>query len=412
MANKPILVKIDTSKNTTQLIKPNKGDDNLASNDNANDRLMNGISNSQATAPAQTATTSNTPTTGNSTTTGYQSPYSTQIQSILNGITNQQPFTYNMNTDPLYQQYAEQYTRDGNLAMRDTIGNADAQTGGYGSSYATTAGSQANDSYMQQLNDRVPELYQLAYGKYQDDLGNKYNELNALSTQDQYQYGQYRDKVADNQWQQNYNQAADQWQQQYDYQNDYDKQQQSNWDTQMNYQQQQDQQAQENQQEQQNYQTSYDLQQQQNWQNTYNEQVSQDKTANSQWQQQFSYEKQQAAKQAAKQAAASNKAASTSASSNAAKASQAKVEKYTGIVEDMFKATTKDELGDKVAKYSSADVWDYLQGTNLSDDEIAAIVNDNYELRKYVESLSNNKSTSTNVAGVNQFLQDYMTFPN
>ena len=73
----------------------------------------------------------------------YESQYSNQIDELLNSILNREDFTYDINADPLYNQYREQYVREGNNAMRDTMGQAAGLTGGYGSSYSGIAGSQA-----------------------------------------------------------------------------------------------------------------------------------------------------------------------------------------------------------------------------------------------------------------------------
>ena len=67
-----------------------------------------------------------------------------------------------------YQQYKDHYTQLGKKAMQDTMGQAAALTGGYGSSYTQNVGQQAYISYMQQLGDVVPGLYKLAYDRYQD----------------------------------------------------------------------------------------------------------------------------------------------------------------------------------------------------------------------------------------------------
>lgn len=140
---------------------------------------------------------------------GYQQSASVQAaQNYLNGVLNQKPvadaqlsqlydqvmnrdkFSYDLNGDALYQQYKEKYQNMGRQAMMDTMGNATALTGGYGSSYAQTAGNQAYQQYLQQLNDIVPELYQQAYNRYNQegaDLLNRYNMA----------YGQHRDAVSD-----------------------------------------------------------------------------------------------------------------------------------------------------------------------------------------------------------------------
>lgn len=89
-----------------------------------------------------------------------------QYQELLNQYTNRKPFTYDVTEDGLYQQYANQYQRLGNQAMQDTLGQASGLTGGYNSSYAQSAGQQAYQGYLDQLNDIVPELYGQAYSRY------------------------------------------------------------------------------------------------------------------------------------------------------------------------------------------------------------------------------------------------------
>lgn len=92
-------------------------------------------------------------------------------------VRNVQPFQYDLARDTLYQQYKNQYKNLGQLAMQDTMGQAAAMTGGYGNSYASTAGNQAYQSYLQQLNDKVPDLYNAALSKYNSDLDNLYNKF-------------------------------------------------------------------------------------------------------------------------------------------------------------------------------------------------------------------------------------------
>lgn len=108
-----------------------------------------------------------------------RSPNSWQnnLNTDYDAIKNVQPFTYDLQRDTLYQQYKNQYQNLGNLAMQDTMGQAAAMTGGYGNSYASTAGNQAYQSYLQQLNDKVPDLYNAALSKYNSDLDNLYNKF-------------------------------------------------------------------------------------------------------------------------------------------------------------------------------------------------------------------------------------------
>ncbi len=129
----------------------------------------------------------------------YQSQWQTQLNGILDKILNREEFAYDLNGDALYQQYKDQYTTQGKMAMMDTMGQAQAMTGGYGNSYAQNAGQQAYQGYLQQLNDKVPELYQLALSKYQME-GNEMKDQAALMAEMENQdYGRYQDQV--NNWQ-------------------------------------------------------------------------------------------------------------------------------------------------------------------------------------------------------------------
>lgn len=127
----------------------------------------------------------------------YTSKYDDLINSNLNSILNREKFSYDPNSDALYQQYKDSYTRNGQTAMKDTMGNAALLTGGYGNSYAVTAGQQAYNNYMQQLADKIPELEQRAYERYRDDTSDLYNQSDLLNTLENRDYGRYRDDMSD-----------------------------------------------------------------------------------------------------------------------------------------------------------------------------------------------------------------------
>lgn len=173
---------------------------------------------------------------GNGESGGYQSQWQTQLNDIMSKIMNREKFTYDMNSDALYQQYKDQYTNLGKQAMMDTIGQASAMTGGYGNSYAQSAGQQSYQGYLQQLNDKIPELYQLALDKYQMEGDEMMNQYGILADRENQDYGRYRDDVADSQWQksfdyqQNRDAVADsQWQTAFDYQQERDQTADSQW---------------------------------------------------------------------------------------------------------------------------------------------------------------------------------------
>ena len=126
----------------------------------------------------------------------YQSAWQAAQQKAANDVMNRQKFQYNMSSDPLYQQYKQQYQRQGKLAMQDTMGQAAAMNGGYGSSYAQMAGQQAYNSQLQQLNDKVPELYQLALEKYQMDGQAAMDRFNLASSMENRDYSRYQDQFS------------------------------------------------------------------------------------------------------------------------------------------------------------------------------------------------------------------------
>ena len=126
----------------------------------------------------------------------YQNQWKAQIDDYLNQIENREDFSYNFNEDALYNQYKDQYIRQGQMAMMDTAGQAAALTGGYGNSYAQNVGQQAYNQHLTQLNNIIPELQQQAYGRYMDEgqrLQDMYNMYMGMENQD---YGRYQDDLA------------------------------------------------------------------------------------------------------------------------------------------------------------------------------------------------------------------------
>ena len=184
----------------------------------------------------------------------FESKYEDQISSILDNIMNRPKFSYtseDMVNDDLYKMYRDQYMRQGNLAMRDTMGNAAALTGGYGNTYASAAGQQAYDNYVSMLNDKALDFYDRAYQRYNDEGQNLYNQMNVVTGLDNTDYQRHRDTVSDyyndlNYYNGRYNQeygydygqyqdrvAADQWAQEFAFQKQQAAQEQANWEAEM-----------------------------------------------------------------------------------------------------------------------------------------------------------------------------------
>ncbi len=89
-----------------------------------------------------------------------------------------------------YASLAKRYSEQGKKAMDDTIGRVSARTGGLASSYATSAANQAYNGYMEKLEDAARALYDSQRQEKIDNLGISQSI--------------WRDKVGDNQWQQQF----------------------------------------------------------------------------------------------------------------------------------------------------------------------------------------------------------------
>lgn len=127
----------------------------------------------------------------------YQSQYQQQLDDLYQQITGRKPFSFDAEADALYQQYKDQYQALGKEAMADAMGQAAALTGGYGNSYAQNVGQQAYQSYLQGLNDKIPELYQLALDRYDRDGQELYDQLSLIGEQENQDYSRYRDDLSD-----------------------------------------------------------------------------------------------------------------------------------------------------------------------------------------------------------------------
>ena len=129
----------------------------------------------------------------------YQSQWQSQLEDILRQIAGRERFSYDPGADPVYRQARAQYQNQGRLAMADTMGQAAALTGGYGNSYAVTAGQQAYQGQLQGLTEMLPQLYQLALDRYRQQGEDLQSQYSRLRDQEDRNYSRYRDSV--NQWQ-------------------------------------------------------------------------------------------------------------------------------------------------------------------------------------------------------------------
>lgn len=126
--------------------------------------------------------------------------WSQQLEDAYNNIANREKFSYDMNNDAFYNQYAQRYQQNAKLAMENTVAQTSALTGGYANSYAATAGQAMYNQQMEGLNDRATELYQLALQQYNAE-GDRLNNIYSMTAN---AYGMEQDRinaeVAEAQW--------------------------------------------------------------------------------------------------------------------------------------------------------------------------------------------------------------------
>lgn len=145
----------------------------------------------EAAAPAAPAPVTPAPS--------YSSGAGQQQSALFQQIAERGPFQYDPGKDPLYQVARDRYVQQGRMAMKDSMGQAAALTGGYGSSYGQAVGQQTYDKNLQGLADMIPELYQAAYSRYQDEGNRLQRQYQMLGEQEARDYSRYRDQMGD--WQ-------------------------------------------------------------------------------------------------------------------------------------------------------------------------------------------------------------------
>lgn len=117
-------------------------------------------------------------------------------------------FSYDFNTDPVYQAAKQAYINQGKIAAKNVAAQAAKFTGGYGNSYGTMAAQQQYNAALQNANDIIPELQNAAYSRYQNDLAKKQNLANWYLQNSRYQkederyadelaYSRDRDRISD-----------------------------------------------------------------------------------------------------------------------------------------------------------------------------------------------------------------------
>lgn len=127
----------------------------------------------------------------------YTSKWQQQLDAAMGKILNRERFSYDLNGDALYRQYKDRAVKNGRLAMMDTMGQAAAMTGGYGSSYAQSAGQQAYQKQMDGLTDQASRLYDKAREDYDRQGQADRDRYDVLRQRENSSYNQYKQQKSD-----------------------------------------------------------------------------------------------------------------------------------------------------------------------------------------------------------------------
>lgn len=146
---------------------------------------------------------------------GGRTQYSDYVDKYINMLENRDAFSYDANSDAMYQNYLSQMENLGAKAMKDTMGQAAALTGGYGSSYATAAANGAYNDYINTANQAIPDYYNMAFGQYQAEGQRLQDTLNNYINRDDAEYSRQLQNLKDlmtledKEWSRDYQLARD-----------------------------------------------------------------------------------------------------------------------------------------------------------------------------------------------------------
>ena len=128
----------------------------------------------------------------------YSSRYDETIQNMIKDMLERPEFSYDPETDVVWQSYQKAYGREGDRATQNALGAAAAASGGMPSSYAATAAAQAGNYYAAQAADKIPDLFEAAYNRYLNEFQMDASKLGIVQDQEQTDYGRFLDQLG--QW--------------------------------------------------------------------------------------------------------------------------------------------------------------------------------------------------------------------
>lgn len=124
--------------------------------------------------------------------TGYTYSGETAYQKALEGVTQNQPYSYDHKTDSTYGQLSDTYLADNQASQNQLLSNPAVSGSGSTPSYAGAAAGQSANYYAGKLNDIIPQLEQNAYEQYLKDFQIKNSQLDAATQDKQLSYDQWK----------------------------------------------------------------------------------------------------------------------------------------------------------------------------------------------------------------------------
>lgn len=105
--------------------------------------------------------------------------YDPATEAAVAKILERDEFSYNKDTDPVYQAYADEYKRNAEEAMRRILNDNNTSVAGASGAVLSEAMA-AQNAELQKLNDKVPELYEDAYNRYLNEDSLKRDDLDMI----------------------------------------------------------------------------------------------------------------------------------------------------------------------------------------------------------------------------------------
>lgn len=116
--------------------------------------------------------------------------YTDDIRDLIGDITGME-FSYDPTKDIAYKLINEENRKNARLAMEDAMGRALSLTGGYANTFASGAAQQAYGAELSKSVQYIPELYEAAYSRFDDERDALSDAVKLLTDLDSAEFDKY-----------------------------------------------------------------------------------------------------------------------------------------------------------------------------------------------------------------------------